>query len=74
MGDLDEDFDFKIAESIINLPSDRLRDQASFLSDEEFSLLQKRFKRLKTELPRLKADAERKSAASEKTLFAKAVR
>ena len=74
MGGLDEDLDFKIAERIINLPSDRLRDQASFLSDEEFLLLQKRFKRLKTELPRLKADADRKSAVSEKTLFAKAVR
>jgi uncharacterized small protein (DUF1192 family) len=74
IGGLDEDLDFKIAESIVNLPSDRLRDQANFLSDEEFLLLQRRFESLKTELPRLKADADRKSAVSEKTLFAKAVR
>ena len=65
MDGLDEDFDFNIAERIINLPADRLRDQASFLSNEEFSLLQKRFKQLKTELPRLKAGAERNVAVSE---------
>jgi hypothetical protein len=65
MDGLDEDFDFNIAERIINLPADRLRDQASFLSNEEFLLLQKRFKQLKTELPRLKAGAECNVAVSE---------
>jgi hypothetical protein len=54
-----EEADLMEAERILNLPADQFRKQASFLSDQEFALLQKRFEKLKKELPKIKAEIQK---------------
>ena len=59
-----EEADMTIAERILNLQSDKLRQQVDFLSDQEFTLLQKRFEKLKKELPMIKAEIQRVEAGT----------
>jgi hypothetical protein len=54
-----EEADLKEAERILDLPSDRLRKQVDFLTDQEFALLQKRFDKLKKELPKIKDEIQK---------------
>jgi hypothetical protein len=54
-----EEADLSVAERILDLPSDRLREQVDFLTDQEFALLQKRFEKLKKELPKIKAEIQK---------------
>ena len=54
-----EEADLSVAERILDLPSDRLREQVDFLTDQEFALLQKRFEKLKKELPKIKDEIQK---------------
>ena len=57
--DFIEEADLSVAERILDLPSDRLREQVDFLTDQEFALLQKRFDKLKKELPKIKDEIQK---------------
>ena len=54
-----DEVDLPMAKRILNLSGDVLRQQAAFLSDREFALLQKRFNKLRNELPKIKDDLGR---------------